>query len=529
MRRSIYIYSCIAALLVSPMFTDEANAQMKQGEIPRLIVNITIDQLNSDYMETFYSLYGNGGFKTLLEEGRVYDNAVNIFSPVDKASVTATIATGSTPYYNGIVGRSWLDRSTLRPVFCTDDKKLNSTVGFAKASARNLLTSTLGDELKLYTRGVAKVFGIAPDRDAAILSVGHAADCAIWIDDYNGGWTTTDYYAQARSPWLATYAKTKSLATTIGSQKWVPIQNSSSDAKLFIGQSSQTTFNHRFSGSRRYIEYKHSALVNSDITNIALNCQQANELGKDDVTDFLAIQYYAGLYKDAVLADCQLELLDTYLRLDQELKKLRETLEQRVGKDKILFVITSTGYDVADNVDYDKNKIPTGTVYINRLSSLLNMYLSSIYGTGQYVDAAYNNQIYFNHKLLENQHISLADILSRSSEFLHMSEGVRDVHTSSRILSAADGYTMQLRNAFNPRLSGDIIMEVAPGWKIVNEDTGESQTSSAFAIRFPIIFYGCGLKATICSDIVGTDRIAPTISKAIRIRAPNGCRSLPLF
>lgn len=526
---SKHIYSYLAALLLASMYAGDISAQVKQGGIPRLVVNITIDQFNSDYLEAFNSLYTSGGFRKLLEEGRVYENAVNDFTPVDRASSTATIATGATPYYNGIVSRSWLDRETLRPVFCTDDRKVSSAVGYAKASARRLLTSTIGDELKLYTQGVGKVFGIAPDRDVAILSAGHSADCAVWIDDNNGSWATTEYYPQARAIWLANFNKSNAISSSISTQKWSPLTIPSGTSKFFINNSSQTSFSHRFTGSRKFVEYKHSALVNGDITNIALQCQQSNELGADDVTDYLSIQYYAGLFKDMTLSECHLELQDTYVRLDKEIKRLIETLEQRVGKGKVLFVVSSTGYDTADNADYEKYNIPTGTVYINRTSNLLNMYLSSIYGAGQYVDAAYNNQIYLNHKLLENQHISLSDILNRSSEFLHMSEGVRDVHTASSILSATNGYSMQLRNAFNPTLSGDIIIEISPGWKIVNEDTAESHTSTAFAIRFPIIFYGCDLKAEVLPDVVSTDCIAPTISKAIRIRAPNGCRSLPLF
>lgn len=529
MKNSKYIYCYLTAILVASTCANISNAQTKQGGIPRLVVNITIDQLNSDYLEAFNSLYSEGGFKKLLSEGRVYDNAINDFTPVDRASATATISTGATPYYNGIVSRTWLDRTTLRPVFCIDDRKVNSSAGLAKVSARNLLTTTIGDELKLYTKGAAKVFGIAPDREAAVLSAGHAADCAIWIDDNNGGWTTTEYYSDARAPWLANYSRSNSLSSAMNAKKWTPMIGGTSGVKFFLGQEAQTTFNHRFIGNRRFVEYKHSGLVNADITDIALHCQQSNQLGVDDVTDLISLQYFAGLYTSDPLSTGQLELQDTYVRLDKELKRLIETLEQRIGKDKVLFVVSSTGYDDPDNADYGKYNIPTGTVYVNRTSNLLNMYLSSIYGAAQYVDVAYKNQIYLNHKLLENQHISLADILSRSSEFLHMSEGVRDVHTATTILSATDGYSLQLRNAYSPTLSGDIIVEIAPGWKIVNEDTAESNTSTAFAIRFPIIFYGANVKSEVCSEIVGTDRIAPTISKAIRIRAPNGCRSLPLF
>ena len=37
---------------------------------PKLVVGLTIDQLRTDYLEAFSSLYGEKGFKTSLERGK---------------------------------------------------------------------------------------------------------------------------------------------------------------------------------------------------------------------------------------------------------------------------------------------------------------------------------------------------------------------------------------------------------------------------------------------------------------------------
>lgn len=528
MKNSNPIYRYLTVLLLATMCANEAEAEMQQAGIPRLVVNVTIDQLRSDYLEVFSSLYLDGGFNRLLKEGKVYVDGINNFAPADRASATATISTGATPYYNGVVAGSWLDRATLRPVFCTDDKKVESKLGTAKASARRLLTSTIGDELKRYTHGAAKVFGIAPDCDAAVMSAGHAADGAVWIDDNTGAWMTTNYYIQPTN-WLANFVRGHQLQNTVASAKWTPMVNFSTSASFFVNQGSKNTFSHKFAGDRRYVDYKRSALVNADITDLALACQQSNNLGADDITDFLSIQYYAGFFSEGNLSDSQLELQDTYLRLDKEIQRLLEVIERRVGKGNVVFVVSSTGYCMGDNSDYEKYNIPSGNFYINRTANLLNMFLSSIYGSGQYVDACYRNHIYLNHKLLERQRISIADVSSRAVEFLQMSDGVRDVHTTQSILSSSSGDVFLLRNAYNPTLLGDIVVEMAPGWKLVNENTGETYTPLASTVSFPIIFLGEGIKAEKISGFVTTDRIAPTITKTIRIRAPNGCRSLPLF
>lgn len=84
---------------------------------PRLVVNIAIDQLRSDYMEAFAPFYGKDGLRKLMEQSTVYDAASYPYAPVDKASALATLSTGTPPYYHGIVSTKWLDRQTLRPRF----------------------------------------------------------------------------------------------------------------------------------------------------------------------------------------------------------------------------------------------------------------------------------------------------------------------------------------------------------------------------------------------------------------------------
>ena len=107
--RNKHLYITLLAILG---FTPEMLAQSKIQYAPRLVVNITIDQLRTDYMEAFAPLYGNEGFKRLLQQGMVFTNANYPFSPIDRASATASVATGVSPYYHGIVSKQWLNRET---------------------------------------------------------------------------------------------------------------------------------------------------------------------------------------------------------------------------------------------------------------------------------------------------------------------------------------------------------------------------------------------------------------------------------
>lgn len=252
-------------------------------------------------------------------------------------------------------------------------------------------------------------------------------------------------------------------------------------------------------------------------------------IGTDDVTDYLAVTLYAGNLDHRTVSERPMELQDTYVRLDQALAQLIRSVEQKVGRNRALFVVTSTGYADEETADLSKYRIPTGIFDVERAAALLNMYFVAVYGQGQYVESTFGTQIYLNHKLVEEKQINLAEMLERAQDFLLQLSGVKDVYTSSRLLQGAwtPGIS-RMRGGYNPRYSGDVLIEVAPGWHYVNKSTRENQLVRESYIPFPIIFLGEGFKAESVSSPVTIDYIAPTLSKAMRIRAPNACSVAPL-
>ncbi len=445
----------LSTLIILSVLTGvDLHAQSLQPA-PRLVVNIAVDQLRTDYIEQFAPLYGQDGFKKLLQQGCVYEAASYPFSPVDRASAIASIATGTTPHYNYIVGNQWLDRATLRPVYCTDDEK-NGT------SPQKMATSTVGDELKVATKGAAIVYGVAHERDAAVLSAGHAADGAFWVNERNGQWTTSAYYPKAAQSLVRAY------------------------------NSSVSTGND-----------------NDAVADLSVACVKNMSMGRDNITDMLSVTLSA---KTNDIANWQTAMEIVYVKLDKTIASLIKRIEDNVGSGNVMFVLTSTGYTADQPVDYERYHIPSGTFYINRTCNLLNMYLGAIYGQGRYVEASFHNQIYLDRKLIEQRRISFSDAVTRSKELLVQTAGVRNVTTSP----------------YNPAVSGDLIIETAPGWHIINEDNNENYYSRAAFVPFPVILYGAGIKAGRVNTPVTVDRIAPTIAKAIRIRAPNACSSAPL-
>ena len=530
---NIKIYLTLLAVLA---FHAESRAQQpKAGATPKLVVSIAVDQLRTDYMEAFAPLYGEGGLKRLLGQGMVLANAAYPFAPVDRASAIAAIATGTTPYYNSIVGGRWLNRATLRPVGCVDDQRYQGMLTSETASPAGLATSSLADELKVATGGKGLVYAIAPFRDAAVLAAGHAADAALWIDDIYGQWCSSTYYLQTMPQWLSSFNATNAPGERIGHVTWEPLTEQTGTFNHYL----QTTidgkpFSHKFKGSQRFAEYKRSALVNTDVTDMAMRCVTNTGMGRDKVTDLLALTYYAGRFGQQSMTDCQMELQDTYVRLDLELDRLLTYIERNIGLDDVFVVLTSTGYSDVEPADYERFRIPTGTFNLSRTASLLNMYLGAIWGQDMYVETIYGNQIFLNHKLLETKKISIGEATGRAQELVAMMDGVRNVYTSLQLLTSQSAQTEKTRNAFNPQHCGDIIIETAPGWRVLNEDTHESHIPDASYTQFPIIFFGAGVSpalvtASTAANPVGIERIAPTIARAIRIRAPNACTAQPIF
>lgn len=454
-----YLYITLLSVLG---FSEELTAQVVT-QAPKLVVSITVDELRTDELETFSPLYSPNGLKRLLQDGTVFTNASYPFTPVDRASAAASLSTGSTPYYHGITGAEWLDRSTLRPVRSVHDLRL----GY---SPKQLGTSTLGDELKIATNGIAKVFAFAASPENAILSAGHAADGAAWMQ--NNQWVITSYY-EPLNQWLRGYTRL----------------------------------------------YQPSANANASVTEIALDCLNGGGLALDDKTDLLSVGY---------TVDSQME---SYVALDRTIAQLVDSVSKRVPLDRVLFVLTSTGTRRVENEqnNNEKFRIPTGKFYINRTANLLNMYLGATYGTAQYVEAIYRNQLFIDHKLLERKNINMSEMLRRAQEFILQLSGVRHVYTANQLTTSDSNQLNAIRNGFNVEKCGDLIIEVAPGWELVNENDNTSTTSRACNIPFPIIFYGAGVKSQRVQTPVTVDAIAPTIARIIRIRAPNACSTEPLF
>ena len=515
--------SLLAMMAIAGLQAQEAPA------VPKLVVGLTIDQLRMDYVEAFSAMFGERGFKRLLQEGRVYRNAEYDFVNVDKSSAIAAITTGATPYLNGIVGNAWLDRSTLRVINCVDDAAYMGVYTSEATSSARLKVSNVSDELMIATQGGAEVYSIAPTREMAVLSAGHASKGAFWLNDETGKWSGTTYYGTFPS-WVSTYNDRQGLDFRINNLVWEPFHPVTS-YKYLTSDAKQVPFKHKFSSLRqqKYRKFKTSPYVNEEVNRLVNACLNGTTIGQDAVPDFLSLAYYAGNYEHKPAVERPLEMQDAYARLDANLAELLDMIDQKVGLGNTLFVITSTGYADPEPVDPPQYRIPNGEFHIKRCVALLNLYLAALYGEGLYADAYYEQEIYLNHKLIEQKQLNLPEILNRSSEFLVQFSGVKEVYSSQRLmLGAWTPEVEKIKNSYNPFCSGDLRVEVLPGWTLVREHSLDTKVVRDIYTSAPLFMMGWSIRPQIIHTPVKVGHIAPTLAHFMRIRAPNASTLPPM-
>ncbi|GHS99592.1 alkaline phosphatase [Bacteroidia bacterium] len=495
-------------------------------ETPKLVVSIVVDQLRGDYLQYFASTFGEKGFKRLMNGGLVYHSVDFNFPNLSEASSIASIYTGTYPYYNGITGDYKYDIDKNREISIVADDNYMGNYTSDRLSPLTLLATTVSDELKIASQGQSLVYAVAPDAVEAIISGGRYANGAFWLDDYNGKWATSTYYKDA--PWYVERYNSSEAIGNFPEKQWN--QSYSYYAGLpYSTRLNPFSYNFTKNDKDRFLKIKQTSLINTEVTNLAGRIIENAGFGSRSASDFISISYYAGNYKlGSDPEEYSYEIQDIYYRLDKELEKLLDLLERKVGLKHTLILLTSTGY-------YDSlNKLPQGfkpmgEFYPNRCTALLNMYLMAIYGQGNWVSGYYNQQIYLNKKLAEEKQVKWNDLVRSAAEFTAQFSGVQEVTTAGQWMVDDTGRAAAFRRGMNKKLSGDVFIELQPGWVVVNENNpGKPEYIRDNAILSPLFIFGEYVKKEHIYRKVKATEIAPTMSFVLRIRPPNGCKDLPL-
>ena len=182
-------------LFIFSSFSQTTSKSVSTDKAPKMVVGIVIDQMRWDYLTRFAPIFKpNGGFKRMMQEGFSCDNTQIGYTPSVTACGHTCIYTGSVPAIHGITGNAWWDGQLKRSVYCSEDKAVEG-IGVngssdGQMSPKNMLTTTICDELRLASNFKSKVIGIAIKDRGAILPAGHSANAAYWFESKSGKFIT---------------------------------------------------------------------------------------------------------------------------------------------------------------------------------------------------------------------------------------------------------------------------------------------------------------------------------------------------
>lgn len=500
---------------------------------PKLVVGLVVDQMRWDYLYRYYNRYTNGGFKRLVNEGFSAENTYIPYTPTYTACGHTCIYTGSVPAIHGIIGNDWYDPETKKNMYCTEDTSV-VTVGSTPSSEgnmspKNMLSNTITDELRLATNFRGKVIGISLKDRGSILPAGHAANAAYWYQGSTGNWITSSYYMNEVPGWIADYNKLK-LANKFYAKNWetlYPIEtyvNSTSDEQAYEGKLS--TFPHSLAQftDKNYDAIRSTPYGNTITLDLAKLAILSEDLGKDNITDFLAVSCSATDYVGHQYGPNSIEAEDTYLRLDKDFEEFFNYLDKQVGKGNYTIFLTADHGAAHVPGFMQKNKLPAGVVSDRDISSKLNTYLNDKFKVNNLVIRSMNNQIIFDHEKTDKGEVSFEVIKSASIDFLKKLDGFANVVDISRISQSTlpEVQKKMITNGYNAKRSGDLYYILNPNW-FNGSSTGTTHGNwNPYDSHIPLVFMGWGIKPGASNKTHYMTDIAPTLAALLHIQMPNG-------
>lgn len=506
---------------------------------PKLVVGVVVDQMRYDYLTRFWDRYGEGGFKRLVGEGYNFKNAHFNYIPTYTGPGHASVFTGATPESHGIIGNNWYNKFEKQEVYCAGDPSVESvgtTSSAGKMSPHRMLTTSIADENRLHTQLKGKTIGIALKDRGSILPAGHTANAAYWFHGQDEGvWITSTFYMTELPQWVRNFNASGKAASYF--KTWNTLYDvetyteSGVDRNTFEGGfkgKNAATFPYDLQELRsqngNFEIVKTSPFGNSLTTDFAIAAIEGEELGMDEITDFLTVSFSSPDYIGHNFGVNSIEIQDTYLRLDQDLERLLSALDEKVGEGNYTLFLTADHGGVHVPSYLQSVKIPSGYFDFKEYVTSLNGFVRDHYGVEDVILNVSNNQVFFDYEKLLGAGIALRDVEEAVAHFSLQFEQVNKVYTRSQL--EATGYTRGMDAlidmGYHQKRSGDVVLVLEPSvisYSLTGSTHGSGHTYDTHA---PMIFYGNGIRSGSTVERAEITDIAPTIATLLGISFPNG-------
>ena len=465
-----------------------------QTDRPKLIVGLVVDQMRWDYLYNYQ--WGEGGFKTLLQDGYRCNNTIIDYVPTVTAAGHASIYSGTTPAFHGIAGNNFmLNGKNVTSVQDDSERGVGGNDKTRGKSPRNLITTNLADQLLLATDFKSRTVGIALKDRAAILPAGHRPIGAYWYDKGSASFVTSTYYRDKLPKWVSDFNK------------------------------------------------KHHEEIDSDVYNLPIGttltfalAEQAlinEQLGQGEATDLLAISvsntdmcsHYYGTHSPKVDS--------IYYQLDREIAHFIEVLDQRIGRGNYLLFLSADHGGTHSYPRMTSHGLPSACWYNPEALTAANQVLKQQFGVDSLLKAEMEYTFYLNQEVIDGARLDRDQVMRAACQALEQPEEIQWAIDVSRI----DTYPIpsilkeRIKLGYFPERSGEIYIVPRTGvyagkteWDGSNHGTW-SQSDS----HIPLIFMGWHIPAGETNRLTHMTDIAATICAMLHIQSPNGCIGMPIF
>lgn len=524
------------------------NILSAQSEKPiKLVVGIVVDQMRFTDLYRYYEFYSEDGFKKLIREGTNFTFAHYNYELTSTGPGHASIYSGSTPYFHGIIGNDFYDRRRKKIINCVQDESQN-TVGSnddeGKKSPVNLFATTITDQLKLFTNKKSKVFSISIKDRGAILPGGHMADGVFWFNTKTGDFITSSYYMKELPDWLKKFNR-RNLPDKYMSESWDLLYdksfyeiNSTDESEFERDElhSGKTSFPYTFNNvpqDKKYIIFQFTPFANQILVDLSKEIIMNENLGRSNVTDFLAISFSTTDILSHSYGNYSYEAMDIFLRLDRQLAELIKFLEEKIGKENFILFLTSDHAGIETPGYLRENKIPTGGIGIARLLDSLSAFAKRSFYSSEIIENFSNRQIYFNYDYIIDKKLELEDVEEQFSFYLRVNfPEIQTILQREFLETRVTNRETEnfLLNGWNPIVSGDISFSLRPQYLNNFIEKGTTHGSSySYDTHVPLIFYGNKIPSKTINEPVYIVDIAPTIADLLKINEPSACLGKPLL
>ncbi|WP_297795751.1 alkaline phosphatase PafA [uncultured Eudoraea sp.] len=552
----------IRIIVITVLFLFITPVLISQTDQPKLVVGIVVDQMRSDHLYKYQDRFSNGGFKRLIREGYNFKNTLYNYIPTYTAPGHASIYSGATPSTHGIIGNTWYQRSTKQVVTNIGDTNElivgTEEVNSYGASPRNLLSSTITDQLRMVTQFKSKVISVSIKDRGAILPGGHTANAAYWHDwkSSPGYFISSSYYMEELPKWVSNFNKSGKSDSYL-KDSWstlYPIDSYEASAaddnnyERAIGGKTSPTFPYDYESMRaRYKEIGAefqliwvSPAGNSLLTDFAIEAIKNEKLGSNGVTDFINISYSVPDIIGHTFGPQSVEFEDVILRLDRDIENLLNSLDATIGNKNYLLFLTSDHGSVPVTAYLRDNKLPGGIAQIPQYQVNLTNHLNSKYGSGDWIEYFDGESVYLNHELIKQKKLSLSVVQRVVADYLITLDEITAALTASDLQtqSYSHGINQKLQKGYHSKRSGDVLIILKPAYvpnlnpKIASFQQMKGTTHGsgyAYDSHVPMLWFGNSIPNGESVRKVSVIDIAPSLSMFLNIPLPSGSEGEPLI